>query len=910
VLTPARTAPPAEPDAPAVQGEPGYRRWVLLFALIATAAAIVFPFAPVVQPQVDYRWSAADGAAALPLMPYQPVALTATIDCAAVRDGALLLSTTPPRPDPTAEPLAGLRLTGADGGIDVTTDGVDLGRVALPAGPCTVTVASDPRVTTVSVDQTVVLTRDGDVRPNVVGAFSDVDTGVTLALNADTRFQTTITPLKAAIAVVGALAVLGLLVALHRADAGRRRAPRRDWRPRLVDLAVAALLGVWWVIGAVTVDDGYIAGIIRSRGENGVIGNVYRWLNAPESPFSWFYDVLYPWSQVSAGTLWMRLPATLLGLVTWVLLSRYALPRLGVDKPWLAALAFATWWVPLCLGLRPEPWVAAGLLGCWVLVERAIATRRLLPLVGGLLLAGATTALTPGGLIAFIPFLTPPVWKVLRARTDLHRWPLVAALVAAPASAVLLMVYDQSLGAVLESTRVRSLIGGGAPWYGEAERYYYLLAEGFQGSIGRRAAVLVTLLAAAALLMAVHRGPKRRMVVTLLLALAVMTFTPTKWTQHFGDHAGVGAAVLVLGAVTARRRVGALAAAAAVGALVLAGMNQWPFVSGWFTPTFSTLPPQVAGLPLATLLLVAGTVAVVVGMAWRRVAPPVPLLAVVLVFALALQVGGLARVAVAHRDSYTPAADALATLRGDPCGLQRALAVETDPAAGMLGTDGVPVDVEGTRLPGVAVDHPVTTDWFPLRGDLVVVTTVGTLRPGDDVRLDFGSETRRITEAGDTRVIAPAGATAVRLVVDAGPAGTARVTLPRAPRLTPMEQVLPPGTRAILDWPVAFLFPCLTPEPLPPGVPTWRVAPPASDPAAGITYAPGFGGPFAGPRLLVTQQRLPTYLAGDPTRDAVRLYRWVPIMPLTTPRPVVTERTVMGWASDGHARVPGLDPVG
>ena len=127
------------------------------------------------QPQVDYRWSAADGAAALPLMPYQPVALTATVDCAAVRDGALLLSTTPPRPDPTAEPLAGLRLTGAPGAVEVTSNGVDLGRVPLAPGPCTVTVTSDPRATTVSVDGRVVLTKDGDVRPNVVGAFSDLD---------------------------------------------------------------------------------------------------------------------------------------------------------------------------------------------------------------------------------------------------------------------------------------------------------------------------------------------------------------------------------------------------------------------------------------------------------------------------------------------------------------------------------------------------------------------------------------------------------------------------------------------------------------------------------------------------------------------------------------------------------------
>lgn len=934
MLTPARTAPPAVPDVPAA---PAYRRWVLVCGLLVTLAALVFPFAPVVQPQVDYRWSAADGPAALPLMPYQPVALTATVDCAVVTPGTLLLSTTPPHPDPTAEPLAGLRLTATAGGIDVTSDGVDLGRVPLPAVPCTVTVTSDPRATTVDVNGTTVLSRDGDVRPAVVGAFTDLHGGVTLALSADTRFQTSITPLKAGVAVVGILALLGLLLALHRADAGRRKVPRGRWRPGLADLAVVALLGVWWVIGAVTVDDGYIAGIVRSRGENGFIGNVYRWLNAPESPFSWFYDVYYDWSQASASTLWMRLPATLLGLLIWVMLSRCALPRLGVHRPWLAALAFVTWWVPLCLGLRPEPWVAAGLLGCWVLVERAVATRRLLPFVLALVLAGATTALTPGGLVAFTPFLAAlrPIIKLVRARSDLRGWPLAAALVAAPTSAVLLMVYDQSFAAMLESTRVRSLIGGGAPWYEETQRYAELLSDSFQGSIGRRAAVLVTLLAAAAVLMAVRRGPRRRMVVTLLLGLAVMTFTPTKWTQHFGDFAGVGAAVLVLGAVTARRTVGAWAAAVVVGAFVVAGLNTWPFVSAWFTPPFSTIPAQVAGIPVATLLLVVGAV-VAAAVAWRalrsgtparRFRGAVPLLAAVLVFALALQVLGLARAAVGHRDSYTLASDAVATLRGDPCGLQRTLSVETDPAAGLLpgaavdsrgpgaptvlaGPVGVPVDIGGFTLPGIVVDHPVTTAWFPLRGDLVVVTTVGALRPGDDVELEFGNATRKITATGDTRVPVPAGATAVRLAVDAGPGGTARVTLPRAPRLTPMEQLLPRGTHAILDWPVAFLFPCLVPEPLPPGVPRWRVAPPTSDPSAGITYTPGFGGPFAGPRLLVAQQQLPTYLAGDPTRDAVRLYRWIPIPGLTSPRPTVTEHTVMGWASDGHARVPGLDPVG
>jgi len=99
---------------------------VLVLGLIATLAAIAFPFAPVGQPEVRYTWTAADGAAAIPLMPYQPVALTVTTSCATARgDGErLLLSTVPPRPDPAAEPLHGLRLTAASGEFRVTSAGV------------------------------------------------------------------------------------------------------------------------------------------------------------------------------------------------------------------------------------------------------------------------------------------------------------------------------------------------------------------------------------------------------------------------------------------------------------------------------------------------------------------------------------------------------------------------------------------------------------------------------------------------------------------------------------------------------------------------------------------------------------------------------------------------------------------
>ena len=980
-----------------------------VLGLIAALAAVAFPFAPVHQPEVRYSWSATEGPAALPLMPYQPVELSATTSCSAARaagDG-VLLSTVPPVPDPAADPLFGLRLNGtgpngtgpngtgpngtAEGGaLRVSSAGVDLGEVALPAGECALSVVSDPARTAVLVDGIPALTRDGDVRPDVAGAFSDLPGGVELALTADTRFQTSITPVKAGVAAVAVLALLGTLLAVRRADravtAPVRLLPRRWWRPRWADLVLAGALGVWWVVGAITVDDGYIAGIVRGRGDNGFVGNVYRWLNAPEAPFSWFYDLYHGWSLISTSTLWMRLPSVLLGLLCWALLTRLVLPRLGRFAqrrwvPWAAALALLTWWVPLNVGLRPEPWVAVGGLAVFLAVERAVATRRLLPLAVGLIIAAATTAVTPGGLMAFAPFLAGalPVLRLLRARRDLHVLPLLAVLVAAPASAALLMVSDQSLAGMLEATRVRTAIGGGLEWYEEYERYSTLLEPGsFQGSIGRRAAVLVTLLAAVGVLWALRRadvrartgiaaGPARRLVLGLLLMLAVMTVSPTKWTQHFGDVAGYGAAVLVLGAAAWPVRVlrhrprsvaAGLGAATAVSALVLAGYNLWPYAGDWFTPTFSTLPPQVAGIPLATIVAVAGGLLVAVlaaRSAWRRagartapdalpgwVPSPVPVVAAVLVGVLALQVGSFARIALAHRDSYTLASDALATVRGQPCGLQRVLSVETDPGAGLLRTqDGgppsprvLPVDVGGVTVPGTAVAGRLTTAWFALDAEQragrlpVVVTTSGSARAGDGLFLEFGSgtgpdqevgERRRITPAGeqrDRREPVPPGAQNVRLVVDApnaGPRTPAVVSLPRVPRLTPMTELLPAGGTAILDWPVAFLFPCLRPAALPDGtaeLPAWRVAPPAADPSAGITYAPGFGGPFAGPRLLVTEQRMATYLAGDPLRDTAQLHRWTPIEGLATLQPTVTGRTVSGWHRDGHARVPGLDPVG
>ncbi|MDN5933470.1 MAG: arabinosyltransferase domain-containing protein, partial [Pseudonocardia sp.] len=682
---------------------------MLVLGLIAAVAAVAFPFAPVHQPEVTYRWSALDGATAIPLLPYQPVELTAAVTCAAARvaggDGTVLLSTVPLRADPRAASLAGLTITTDRGLLRVESAGVPIAAPAIGAGDCTVSVSSRYERTVVAVDGTAVAVREGDVRPAVAGLFTDLPRvpGVDVALTTDTRFQTSIGAVKAAIGVVCVLALLGMLLAVRAAD-GRVRAVRIAtpgwWRPRPVDGAVGLVLTVWWIVGGITVDDGYISGIVRSVGSNGMVGNVYRWLNAPEAPFSWFYELYHAWSQVSASTVWMRLPSTLLGLLCWVLLSRFVLPRLGRCArrpvvPWLAAVALLAWWVPYNLGLRPEPWVAVGMLAVFAGIERALATRRVLPLAIALILAGATTAVTPAGLVAFMPVLAAagPLVRLLRARTDLHVAPILALLVAAPAAALLLMAADQSMAAILEATRVRRLIGGGQPWHQEIQRYATLLEpDGFQGAIGRRAPVLLGIVAAAGAAWTLARrdrcgiaaGPARRLVLGFVLGLAAMTLSPTKWTQHFGDLAGYGAAVLVLGMVAwsgrARVRAGTGRVLAvgwglvlAASALVLAGRNLWPFASDWYSPVFSAAPPRLGGVALSSLVLVGGALAVAALLArsaWlraggapdaagRRVPAPAWGALVVLVAVVALQVGSLAAVAVQRPDGYTLASDAV-----------------------------------------------------------------------------------------------------------------------------------------------------------------------------------------------------------------------------------------------------------
>ncbi|WP_138732314.1 arabinosyltransferase domain-containing protein [Modestobacter excelsi] len=1014
----------SQPSVPA----PRVRRAVLALALVSLVSSVLYVVAPVQRPEAVYAWPSTAGdasAVAIPLMLYRPERLEASVSCTDARAssdaGHVLVSTTPVDAAPGPGLPDGLTVRSTDGRLQVDVGGTSLDPVPVPAdGDCSWTLVSTVTGTALSRDGRVLQQVDGDVRPGVAGVFSELDStrGSRVAVTADTVFQTSPTGWKYTLGVLAVVSLLAAIVLAARADRRRPASadPGRPVRARarwVVDVLVALVLAGWTAIGPLTIDDGYISGIIRSREGNGYVSDVYRWLGAPEAPFGWFYEVLGLWTRISDSTLWLRVPSALLGLAAWLVLGRAVLPRLGaagagLRRYVLAAVVFGAWWLPFGLGVRPEAWVVVGLAVSLVLVERALERRAVAPLAVGLVVAGATLAVTPTGAVAFLPFVAAvvPLLRLCRERRDLGWWALLALAAAGAATTVLFMFGDQSLAAIRLANRIRTDLPGSLPWYQEYERYSLLLTAGdVQGPISRRVPVLLTLLATAGIRWQLRRvaADVRPFVLRLLtglgLSLVVLLFTPTKWTLHFGAFAVTGTAVLLVDLELFSRRgladrddlagsvpgapvrsvpVGwvrtwgtATTAVAMVAALSYAGYNQWAYLSDLAIP-WNDLSPRLLGITASgaalALAVVAGlgTAALCVAAALRdetevrlrvvRLLPsPAAIAVLVLAATVALELLSFAKSSYERRDTYSLASDTAETLTGEPCGLAERLSVETDPVAGLLApavgvvgdtpvTDGF-AEVEGGELVMAGVDLPgwtasdahrdgagdgparLVTGWYPLTEPLrtgavpLTVTVDGPLSVGTRLVAEFGrqsgADVETLGEIGfsdpegglgtrDVRLdVRAAGADAdlVRLVAEDGGTDSAEplaVSAPRAPGTTPFSDVVPATEPALVDWPVAFVFPCQRLSVQAQGttdVPTWRIAAAYPNHAGDIIVAAAVGGPYAPAAQLVDQVVYPVYQDGVPLERPITLLRWVPREALAQPEVTVEDRTVAGWAS-------------
>ncbi|ADG99209.1 cell wall arabinan synthesis protein [Segniliparus rotundus DSM 44985] len=657
---------------------PTWRLVAVVAGLIAFVCAVLSPILPLNQKTVTIDWpqNGTLGSVTAPLDSFVAESMRAEVPCSLAKslpeEGGNLLSTAPAR--------------GKDNRVNalfITAD-KDFITAAVRAQPlkvvpraeqdnpnCRIEVHADSQRTVVQVLGTddphpAHEVPDPLLRPQVVGVFTDLDlakAGGRLPehygahIVVDTRFNTVATPARFWTAILGFAATALALVALARFDGLDRRRHRRFlppgwWKVGLVDVVAVGVLALWLVIGSNTSDDGYQLTWEVVAPDAGYMVSYHRWFGVAENPVTWYYQVCSWLAQISTAAPVLRLPQLLVALACWFTISKEVIPRLGrlarrtPAAPWAAAGVFLALWLAYANGLRPEPVVALGALLTWCSIERTIATGRLLPTAAAAIIASFCLGAAPGGLIAAAALLVGVRQSLRRfssraklvsgsSKASVLGWLAVLAPILASGTLVVPVVFwNQGLAGIVEGNfHVKTTIGPNRAWYEELLRYYYLFLPTADGSLARRFGVLIAFLClvTTALILLRHkhlaglsRGPAVRLVGIFIGTIFCMTFTPTKWTHHFGIYAGIAGAIAAFTAaaigpkVIARRQARTYFAAAALFmlAIALTGWNMWWYVSSWGVPWWN-LPPVVHGYKLADIVLVLA-VAVAAFAFWQQ----------------------------------------------------------------------------------------------------------------------------------------------------------------------------------------------------------------------------------------------------------------------------------------------------
>ncbi|EFV12006.2 arabinosyltransferase domain-containing protein [Segniliparus rugosus] len=725
-------------------------RWVAIVAgLLAFLCAVLSPILPLNQRTVAVDWpqNGVLNNVTAPLDSFVAEDLRIAVPCSLAQqlpaEGGNLVSTAPVRGKNNK--VNALYVSADRDSLVASVRAVPL--LVVPRAQqdnpnCRIEVQADAkhtvvRITGVGAQPLVHDVPDPLLRPQIVGVFTDLQGPAPEGLHAyfliDTRFNTVATDLRLGVALLGFAATALALVALARFDGldGRRHRrffPPGWWRISLVDAVVVGVLALWLMIGSNTSDDGYQLTWEVVSPEAGYMVSYHRWFGVAENPVTWYYQVCSWLAQLSTAAPVMRLPQLLIALACWFTISKEVIPRLGrlarrtPAAPWAAAGVFLSLWLAYANGLRPEPVVALGALLTWCSIERTIATGRLLPTAAAVIIASFCLGAAPGGLIAAAALLVG-VRQCLRrfaARAKLvgggwQGWLAVLSPVLAAGTLVIPVVFwNQSLAGVIEGNfHVKTTIGPNRAWYEELLRYYYLMLPTADGSLARRFGVLIAFLClvTAALVLLRHRhlgglarGPAVRLVGIFVGTIFCMTFTPTKWTHHFGIYAGIAGAIAAFAAsavgpsVIARRQARIYFAASALFVLAVAmtGLNQWWYVSSWGVPWWDR-PPVIGGYQIADLVL-ALAVAVALLAFWQQLrsspegerdarrggfwAWSLPAVSFAMVLFILLS---FAKGAYAQRHSFSWAKSNLKFVTaGDGCALANDVLVEEDPNQGLL----------------------------------------------------------------------------------------------------------------------------------------------------------------------------------------------------------------------------------
>ncbi|RRO15153.1 indolylacetylinositol arabinosyltransferase [Saccharopolyspora rhizosphaerae] len=786
----------------------------LLVGVLAVLAALAVPFAPVVGERVTVTWPMAgqppESTVAF-VVPYHPDQVHVRVPCEVVRAGqergesTTLVSSRPP-----GQPTEGFAVTTAQDHVIALVAGREALRapidqacdVAIDGGPSGATARIGDRTGSVQEGMRDIVAFTTDLAPaEAAGTQVEVVTA--------NWFETSPTQGKLLLITLQLVLVAAGFAVLAALDRKRRRDVERPVRRPLhrflgygVDLLLVAVLAGWWLLGPNSPDDSFASVTVQNALRTGDIGNYYRWENASEAPFTLVQQLLVPVAEWNQNPLAMRIPSIIAAVLTWLVLSRgvlgAAVPGQHLRPPVrvLAALAFLGWWLPFGMGVRPEAFEALGLTAVLAAALQAARTERRVWLGVAALAAGLSIAVNPMGITTIAPLLVlaPRLWRLAGVG-------VVAVLAGIASVGVVAMFADQSLFGAAKATDLHGYYGPNVSWFLEVMRWQYLLGFDLQGDVARRAAVLLTLVVAAfslVVLLRTRREAGLRMAhvpaASLLLSMALMTLTPSKWSHYFGALAGVGAATLTAGAVVigiaaataSRDRVvlvaGVVATALAGGAaaLVFSGKNNW-FLHSQYGVPWGEGPVRPLHNPLCWLLIAGLLMA---GSALvrrhddrvRRALIRTPALVCVTAMGVAVTIVLGSFVVAPIRqgdDAYSIGAQGIAAARGGSCGIADQIVVTPDLRA-LPGGDGAqmagftegsgwapdstpPADVPvwGSLTGGQINTGTLATGWFPLPelapDQELAFAVAGRSGDGNRVALEFsGPEGTREVVLDDT----------------------------------------------------------------------------------------------------------------------------------------------------------------
>ncbi len=519
---------PADAGGPGTESPAGRNRWwaapetlsavTLVVGLLGLVAALLMPFAPVLDHDTTVTWPRAgeDPASTTAFfVPYAPESLRVDVPCRVVRTAAdrdgptTIVSSDTPGSDTT-----GFAVTTADRSLLVLVGGRQIYRAPVPDGDaCGLVLSTDGNGSTVTAGGAAPRSFPGDRVRNVRVFATELAPPDAAGLRVQARtadwFTADPTATKDALATVALLLAAASLALLALADRRRRRrrtlaATTRIWRARALeswatvrgaarkaaDVVVVATLGVWTVIGPLSPDDGFTEGIVRNAAGTDQFGNFYRWENASEAPFTLVLRLVQPLVDDAATPLALRTLSTLAGVGVWLLVSRVALPVLlgrHARLVWvrmLLAVCLLVWWMPLNLGVRPEPFAALAVTATVAFGLRAAAR----PRHGGVWLGlaalafGLAMAVTPSSVMVLGPVLVllPALLRRVRGTAAGARGLLAGAGGIAAAAAIggvglVVMFSGQSWYTVTRATEMHAYYGPNVPWFDEIRRWTLLL---------------------------------------------------------------------------------------------------------------------------------------------------------------------------------------------------------------------------------------------------------------------------------------------------------------------------------------------------------------------------------------------------------------------------------------------------